>query len=50
MEEIHLIIRYPIQESWERLGMVEAVRWNTVEAVKDAALNLWRGVEIEVVE
>lgn len=50
MEEIHLIIKYPIMESWERLDCVEDVRWKTVQAIKDVALNLWPGITVEEVE
>lgn len=50
MEEIHLIIKYPIQESWEYLNIVESVRYRTIEAIKDTALNLWQDVTVEEVE
>lgn len=50
VEEIHLIIRYPIMESWERLNCVDSVRWKTVQRIKEVATNLWTGTTVEEIQ
>lgn len=47
MEEIHLVITYPIMESWKRLNCVDSVRHKTIEAVKDLMDNFWPGAKVE---
>lgn len=48
-EEIHLIITYPIMESWEKLGVVDSVRWKTISAVKDLIEGFWPGARVNEV-